>query len=112
MTVLLDRRPAEQGELRKPVRVRRPAGEIRRPPTRARRVAGSPRPAVPACGPRRVLPRWPWLAAVGFAVALVVTGLGVFADGMSGGAVPARTATVTVDSGQSLWDLAREYAPG
>lgn len=111
MTVLLDRRPAEQGELRKPLRARRPAGESRRPPTRARMVAGRGHPAVSSCGPRRVLPRWPWLVAAAVVVALIFTGLGVFANGMSDGAVPERTATVTVGDGQSLWDLAREYAP-
>ncbi|NKQ52956.1 LysM peptidoglycan-binding domain-containing protein [Amycolatopsis sp. K13G38] len=112
MTVLLDGRPAAEGELRERVRARRrPAGEIRRPPTRARYVAGHRRPAVSGCGPRRVMPRWPWLAAVGIAVALVVTGLGVFANQMPGAAVPERTAVVTVGDGQSLWDVARQYAP-
>ena len=112
MTVLLDRRQAEQVEARKPPRTRRPAGEIRRPATRARAVAGRPRPKVSVCGPRRVLPRWPWLAAAGLAVALIFTGMGVFANGMSGGAVPQRTATVMLGDGESLWDLARQYAPG
>ncbi len=56
------------------------------------------------------MPRWPWLAATALAVGLVVTGLGVFAEGVSGG-VPDHTATVTVGAGQSLWDMAREYAP-
>ncbi|HJQ48647.1 MAG TPA: hypothetical protein VJ870_20325 [Amycolatopsis sp.] len=112
MTVLLDSRPGERDEVRTPLRTRRPVGEIRRPPTRAPRVAGRPRLIVASCRPRRVLPRWPWLAAAGLVVALLVTGLGVFADGMPGAAVPERTATVTVGSGRSLWDLAREYAPG
>jgi len=113
MTVLLDGRPAAREELRTtvpPVR-RRPAGEVRRPPTRVRYVAGHGRPAMAACRPRRVMPRWPWLAAVGIVVALVVTGLGVFANQMSDGAVPERAAVVTVSDGQSLWDVARQYAP-
>ncbi|KAA9160007.1 hypothetical protein FPZ12_018725 [Amycolatopsis acidicola] len=48
---------------------------------------------------------------MGIAVALVVTGLGVFAQGMAE-PVPEQTATVTVGAGQSLWDVAHEYAPG
>ncbi|WP_431874435.1 LysM peptidoglycan-binding domain-containing protein [Amycolatopsis sacchari] len=116
MAVLLDGSriagaPAE-GRTRQegPVRVRRHAGEMRRPPTRARVVAGRGRAAVPGCAPRRVSPRWPWLAGVAVAVALVVTGLGVFAQGMSH-PVPSQTATVTVGEGQTLWDVAHEYAP-
>ncbi|HVV08632.1 LysM peptidoglycan-binding domain-containing protein [Amycolatopsis sp.] len=116
MSVLLDGDPVtghvtqERPHVHRPVRVRRP-GETRRPPTRARVVAGRRRPQVPACAPRRVMPRWPWLAALAIAAALVITGLGVFAQGMSA-AVPERTATVTVGQGQSLWDVARQYAPG
>jgi hypothetical protein len=54
--------------------------------------------------------RWPWLAAMALAVGLIVTGLGVFAQGMSA-AVPDRTATVTVGSGETLWDIARQFSP-
>jgi hypothetical protein len=54
--------------------------------------------------------RWPWLAAIALAIGLIVTGLGVFAQGMSA-AVPDRTATVTVGSGETLWDIARHYSP-
>jgi hypothetical protein len=115
MSVLLDGSPGTgnvaQGRRRPqlPVRPRRP-GETRRPPTRARVVAGRGRAPAPSCAPRRIMPRWPWLAAVALAVGLAVTGLGVFAQGMSGG-VPERTATVTVGDGQNLWDVARQYAP-
>src|SRR5689334_6805166 len=48
---------------RLPARSRRRAGEPRRPPTRARVVAGRRRGVAPDCAPRRVPPRWPWLAA-------------------------------------------------
>jgi hypothetical protein len=74
-------------------------------------VAGRGRAAVPGCAPRRVAPRWPWLAGIALALGLFVTGLGVFAEGMSA-AVPERTATVTVGAGETLWDVARHYAPG
>ncbi|WP_166462815.1 hypothetical protein [Amycolatopsis acidicola] len=116
MSVLLDGDPVagrvteERPHVQRPVRPRR-VGEARRPPTRARVVAGRRRAPVPACAPRKVAPRWPWLAALGIAVALVVTGLGVFAQGMAE-PVPEQTATVTVGAGQSLWDVAHEYAPG
>lgn len=115
MSVLLDGSPdagniaEDRTRAQLPVRPRRP-GETRRPPTRARVVAGRGRAPAPSCTPRRVVPRWPWLAAVALVVGLAVTGLGVFAQGMSGD-VPARTATVTVGDGQTLWDVAREYAP-
>ncbi|HKS48679.1 MAG TPA: LysM peptidoglycan-binding domain-containing protein [Amycolatopsis sp.] len=95
---------------RLPARSRRRAGEPRRPPTRGRVVAGRGRGFAPDCAPRRVPPRWPWLAAAAVAVGLIITGLGVFADGMSR-AVPERTATASVGQGQTLWDLARQYAP-
>lgn len=115
MSVLLDGSPVTrnvaQGQTRPqlPVRPRR-QGETRRPPTRARAVAGRGRAPVSTCTPRRIVPRWPWLAAIALVVGLAVTGLGVFAQGMSA-AVPERTATVTVVDGQTLSDLARLYAP-
>lgn len=115
MSVLLDGNPApgkaDESRVRPPLPVRpRRAGETRRPPTRARVVAGRGRAVVPSCTPRRVVPRWPWLAAVALVTGLVFTGLGVFAEGMSG-AVPQQTATVTVGAGETLWDVARHYAP-
>lgn len=115
MSVVLDGGPATgraTGNETLPRQRARPRrhGEPRRPPTRARVVAGRGRAAVPDCPPRRVLPRWPWLVAAAVVVGLFFTGLGAFAGEMSGG-VPERTATVTVGGGQSLWDIAREYAP-
>lgn len=114
MSVLLDENQVTghvTARPRMPVRARRRTGEPRRPPTRARIVAGRRRSPVPDCAPRRMSPRWPWLVAAAVAVGLIITGLGVFAEGMSG-AVPERTATVSVGRGQTLWDLAREYSPG
>ncbi|MFD4194380.1 LysM peptidoglycan-binding domain-containing protein [Amycolatopsis thermoflava] len=110
---LVRRAPEEGAGGRVPVRPRRPEvrrPEVRRPPTRARVVAGR-RPGPVAACPRRIAPRWPWLAAVGVAIALAVTGLGVFAGSFAPD-VPERTATVAVTPGETLWDLARQYAPG
>lgn len=95
---------------RTPLRARRPAGEPRRPPGRARVVVGRRRPAVPDCAPRPVAPRWPWLVVTAVCVGLTVAGLGLLAEGVPGG-VPGRTAIVPVGRGQTLWDLARQYAP-
>ncbi|MFD2418764.1 LysM peptidoglycan-binding domain-containing protein [Amycolatopsis pigmentata] len=95
---------------RMPVRARRRAGEPRRPPGRARLVAGRRPLPRPGCAPRRVAPRWPWLAALAVTMALIITGLGVFSAAMTP-SVPDRTATVFVARGQSLGELAREYAP-
>jgi LysM domain-containing protein len=112
MSVLVDEDESAgqvAARVRRPVRARRRA-ESRRPVARARVVAGGRRLPVAECGPRRVPPRWPWLAAVGAVIALAVAGLGVFADGVSGG-VPGHTAAVPVGPGQTLADLARQYAP-
>ncbi|GAB3572056.1 hypothetical protein GCM10027445_28510 [Amycolatopsis endophytica] len=102
------RAPEQAATAPMPLRPRRP--EVRRPPTRARVVAGRRPGPVAACR-RRVPPRWPWLTAVGVAVALAVTGLGVLAGALAPG-VPERTATVAVAPGETLWDLAKQYAPG
>ncbi|WP_166459402.1 LysM peptidoglycan-binding domain-containing protein [Amycolatopsis pithecellobii] len=115
MSVLLEGGPVTGPGMRKEVRPHLPVrprgqGESRRPPGRARVVAGRGRRAVPDCAPRRLVPRWPWLAAIALTTGLIVTGLGVFAEGMSG-RVPEQTATVTVGAGETLWDMAREYAP-
>jgi hypothetical protein len=113
MSVLVDEAQVT-GQIRGRVwgqpRARRRAAEPRRPPGRARFVAGLRPVPVPDCAPRQVAPRWPWLAALAVAAALIITGLGVFATGMSR-PVPDRTATVFVARGQTLRELAREYAP-
>ncbi|WAL67418.1 hypothetical protein ORV05_06435 [Amycolatopsis cynarae] len=92
-------------------KVLRPAGEPGRPPTRARLVAACGRPVGSGCGPRPVTWRWRWLLALALVAALLVAGLSLFAGRVSG-AVPERTATVTVGAGENLWTLAHRYAPG
>jgi len=89
----------------------RAAGETRRPPTRARVIAGRRTPPVARCAPRRVSLRWPWLAGLALASALAVTGLGLLAGAMSPTEVPARTATVSVAPGETLSELAARFAP-
>jgi hypothetical protein len=112
MAVLLEEdQLAGCARARMPVRARRRVGESRRPPARARVVAGRRRAAVADCGPRPMAPRWLWLAGVAVAAGLVVAGTGVFADGVSG-QVPDRTMTVYLGRSQTLTDLARQYAPG
>ncbi|WP_020671659.1 hypothetical protein [Amycolatopsis nigrescens] len=107
-------RPA--GPMRTVPRVRRyPShprpGETRRPPHRARVVAGH-RPAGAArCAPRRLPVRWPWLAALALAAFLFVGGMGLLANGMATTEVPAQTTTVSVGVGESLWDVAERVAP-
>ncbi|MFC5692016.1 LysM peptidoglycan-binding domain-containing protein, partial [Amycolatopsis mediterranei] len=65
----------------------------------------------PAGGPRRVPVRWPWVAALAVASCLVVTGLGLFGGGAPGAPVPERTATVSVEQGDTLASLAARFAP-
>jgi hypothetical protein len=86
-------------------------GEVHRPPTRARVVAGRRPAGAPCAAPRRVPVRWPWLAGLAVASCLVVTGLGLFAGGAPGAPVPARTATVSVEQGDTLASLAARFAP-
>jgi len=99
-------------------RVLRPrprAGETRRPPTRARSVAGHGAAghgkAAVSCEPRRLPIQWPWLAALAVAACLVITGLGLLANSMASAEVPSRTATVSVSPGETLGDLAARFAP-
>jgi hypothetical protein len=93
------------------VRLRRAAGEIRRPPTRARVVA-SRRPArAVQCAPNTVPVRWPWLVGLAVASCLAITGLGLIANGMAASDVPAQMATVSLAPGETLADLATRFAP-
>jgi hypothetical protein len=116
MSVLLDGDPVAghvtEGRVRAtmPVRAKRPGGEPRRPPTRARVVAGRRRVPVPDCAPRSVPWRWRLLVLLALATGLVVGGLGLFAERMPD-PVPDRTAIVTVGDGETLWEVARHYAP-
>ncbi|MDQ7802328.1 LysM peptidoglycan-binding domain-containing protein [Amycolatopsis sp. A133] len=112
---------AERGHVRpatpvpaplRPVRVLRGRrGEVHRPPTRARVVAGRRPAGAPCAAPRRVPVRWPWLAALAVASCLVITGLGLLGSGASGAPVPERTATVSVGQGDTLASLAARFAP-
>src|SRR5207249_2999363 len=61
--------------------------------------------------PRRVPVRWPWLAALAVASCLMITGLGLLPGGVSGAPVPERTATVSVEPGDTLTSLAARFAP-
>ncbi|SFW90115.1 LysM peptidoglycan-binding domain-containing protein [Amycolatopsis australiensis] len=97
----------------RPVRVLRGRrGEVHRPPTRARVVAGRRPAGAPCAAPRRVPVRWPWLAALAVASCLVVTALGLLGGGTASAPVPERTATVSVGQGDTLSSLAAQFAPG
>lgn len=85
-------------------------GEPLRPPSRERVVAGR-RGGVACRTEARPSVRWPWLFAIAFAACLIVTGLGVFGAGVSSGPVPSRTASVSVQPGDSLGALAARFAP-
>jgi hypothetical protein len=96
-----------------PARVARERrGEPLRPPTRARVVAGRKGTAAACAEARRPAVRWPWLLAIAAAACLVVTALGVFGAGAPGGAVPSRTASVSVEQGDTLSAIAARFAPG
>jgi len=96
----------------RPVRVLRGRrGEVHRPPTRARVVAGRRPAGAPCAAPRRVPVRWPWLAGLAVASCLVITGLGLFGGGSAGAPVPERTAAVSVGQGDTLDSLAARFAP-
>ncbi|WP_328607768.1 LysM peptidoglycan-binding domain-containing protein [Amycolatopsis sp. NBC_00345] len=95
-----------------PARVARERrGEPLRPPTRARVVAGRKGTAAACAEARRPAVRWPWLLAIAAAACLVVTALGVFGAGAPGGAVPSRTASVSVEQGDTLSAIAARFAP-
>ncbi|MEU6646791.1 LysM peptidoglycan-binding domain-containing protein [Saccharomonospora sp. NPDC046836] len=117
MSVVVERDIHQTGRVQQPGRVvRRPrTGELRRPPTRGRVVAGRRAAAVRTCAPRAVAPRWSLLVAIGVAVGAGLLGLGVLAGGMAGGGaatVPTGTAIVSVAPGDTLWDVAERSAPG
>ncbi|MEQ0564626.1 LysM peptidoglycan-binding domain-containing protein [Amycolatopsis sp. NEAU-NG30] len=116
MSILAERRQARPSTPvpapPRPVRLLRGRrGEVHRPPTRARVVAGRRPAGAPCAAPRRVPVRWPWLAALAVASCLVVTVLGLFPGGGAGAPVPARTAVVSVEEGDTLSSLAARFAP-
>ncbi|PWV74623.1 LysM domain-containing protein [Prauserella marina] len=117
MSVLMERETRADGTVQRPDTAARPRrGEPRRPPTRARVVAGRPRTrAVLDCSPRTVAPRWTLLIAVAVTVFGAVVGIGLFASGVGGAgevSVPSGTAVVSVEAGDTLWDVAERTAPG
>lgn len=85
-------------------------GEVLRPPTRARVVAGHGRRSPVGCAPRSIRIRWIALAGIALAVCAVVIGLGSLAGSMAA-PVPQETTLVFVEAGQTAWDLASEFAP-
>lgn len=96
----------------RPVRVLRGRrGEVHRPPTRARVVAGRRPAGSPCAAPRRVGVRWPWLVALAVGSCLVVTALGLSGGGTAEAPVPVRTATVSVGQGDTLSSIAARFAP-
>ncbi|MEV6875023.1 LysM peptidoglycan-binding domain-containing protein [Amycolatopsis sp. NPDC051128] len=116
MSILAERGPARPATPLpappRPVRVLRGRrGEVRRPPTRARVVAGRRPAGAPCVAPRRMPVRWPWFAALAVASCLVVTGSVLFAGGAADAPVPERTATVSVEQGDTLAALATRFAP-
>lgn len=86
--------------------------EVRRPPTRARPVAGQ-RPRVQvACAPRQAPLRWPALFALAVGSALMVLALGLLAGEATGASpVPEQTTLVSVGQGETLSELAERFAP-
>lgn len=98
-------------------RVRPRPGETRRPPTRARVVAGRRGRGAARCAPRVLAPSWPWLVVLALAICGGLVGLGAFVSGvagMAGGAaepVPDRTVVVPVAPGDTLEGIAGRFAP-
>lgn len=130
MSVMLERGPEESGlgetgfdeersragtrAGRAPVRRVR-AGETRRPPTRARVVAGHRARGAAPCSPPAASPRWPWLVVLAVAVGAGLVALGAFVSALAGGSaapVPERTAVVSVLPGDTLEAFASRFAPG
>lgn len=91
----------------------RRARALRRPAHGVRILPGVRRRARACMVERRMSPGS--LVVVGLAVFAVVafsgTVLAQMADGMAP-AVPAKTAVVSVGASESVWDVARQYAPG
>jgi hypothetical protein len=116
MSILAERGPARPATPLpappRPVRVLRGRrGEAQRPPTRARVVAGRRPAGAPCAAPRRTSVRWPWFAALAVASCLLVTGSGLLSGGLTDAPVPGRTATVSVEQGDTLASLALRFAP-
>lgn len=85
---------------------------LRRPPAGVR-VAGRPRMRPTSCAIARPRPGWRLLVLLTAGAFAAMVLLGSMIGGLAGAAhgVPERTALVTVEPGQSLWDIATTYAP-
>jgi hypothetical protein len=64
------------------------------------------------CPPRRLRLRLPASFLIGVVVFLGVVGTGMVAGELAGDQVPAQTAVVWVQPGETLWDVANRAAPG
>lgn len=79
---------------------------------RPARLASAPyRATVRSCEPRSMTGSIAWLVAVGVVAFLVVLGIGWSMGGPDTGSVHARTVTVQVHQGESLWSVAQRMAP-
>jgi hypothetical protein len=96
-------RPARRVGRHRPVHV-----DGRRP---ARLVAAPFRQSVADCVPQPVVRTVGWLVLVGLLTFVVVLGI-AWAGGGAAASVPARTVSVTVRPGETLWSVARRMAPG
>lgn len=77
------------------------------------RLVAAPRPVRTAeCPPRRGFGSIGWLALVAGLTFVVVFAFSWASDGSSAAPVPATTVVVQVRPGQTLWDVARQNAPG
>ena len=83
---------------------RRPGHVVTAPARRAHSVACAPRSRGASLG---------WLVLTASIVMMIVIGIGLLAStgGTSAGSVPATTTVVTIQSGQTLWDVATDEAP-
>src|ERR1700743_1139429 len=80
---------------------------------RPARLAAAPlRPAAQGCGPPPVAGSIGWLVLVGVLAFVVVLAIGWTMGGHPAASVPARTGTVQVHRGETLWSVAHRMAPG
>ena len=79
---------------------------------RPARLAAAPfRPAAQQCEPRTIPGSIGWLVLVGVLAFVVVLAIGWTMGGHAAATVPARTVTVQVHQGETLWTVAERLAP-
>jgi nucleoid-associated protein YgaU len=66
---------------------------------------------VAGCAPRRRAASLGWLAATGAMAFLVVLAFAWAGGGSTAAPVPSTTTVVRIQQGETLWDVARQYAP-